>query len=98
MHSNNCCCCLDADQCTGDDAKSPPLVLAADHVPLDFFNEAGEEAFRPGDPDDSFEDIVIEPGDRENNSFLTLLHKSKNVNGQGQLLYILPAKEEMLEW
>lgn len=75
---------LDADQCTTDEAENPPLVLAAYNVPQNLFEEAGEEAFRPDDPDENIQDIVIEVGDREKNSFLSLLHHSKNVNGQSR--------------
>jgi len=43
------------------------------------FQESSEESFREND---IIQDIVIEPGDREHNSLLSLLHFSKNVNGQ----------------
>ena len=58
------------------------MVLAAYYVPVKLFEEATEEAFRLDDPDENDEDIVIEPGDAKNNSFMALLRCSKNVNGQ----------------
>ncbi|XP_065898915.1 transient receptor potential cation channel subfamily A member 1 homolog isoform X2 [Dysidea avara] len=69
----------DADQCTDDEAKNPPLVLAAQHVPCKLFEEARIEALGANEQDD---DIEIEPGDRKNNSLLALLHHSKDVNKQ----------------
>jgi len=57
------------------------LVLAAYYVPVNLFDDAGLEAFRLDDPDDE-EDIVIKPGDRKDNSFMTLLSCSKDVNVQ----------------
>ena len=74
--------CLDANLCTEDEAKNPPLVLAAYYVPVKPFEEATEEAFRRDDPVENNEDIEIERGDAKNNSFLALLRCSKNVNSQ----------------
>ena len=58
------------------------MVLAAYYVPLDLFEETGNESLIRGDTDENVEDIAIKAGDRNNNSFLALLHCSKDVNCQ----------------
>ena len=68
---------LDVDRCTEDDAENPPLVLAAYHIPLDLFVEAGIEALRQGEQQQDEIEII-----RGGNSFLALLNCCKDVNKQ----------------